>query len=220
MQGRNAPNDAQDRLGAIVHVVDDDADVRDSLRFVLEAEGFGVRTYDGARSLLEALLPPEGCLITDFQMPIIDGLQLQAELAASGTRLPVIMMTAHGEVPLAVRAMKAGAVDFLEKPFRDGQLLEAVRRALEQNRRDLDAAAQAASAAEKLALLTPREAEVLDLVVGGKTNKEVARLLGTSPRTIELHRARLFQKLEADSLPALVHLVLAARHEKGRRPSD
>ena len=143
-------------------------------------------------------------------MPGIDGLQLQSMLTENGVRLPVIIMTAHGEVPLAVRALKGGAVDFLQKPFGDEQLLDAVHRALETNRQAVEAEAATSMAAEKLALLTPREHEVLDLLVTGKSNKEIAKALGNSPRTIDVHRARVFEKLQAASLPDLVHLVLAA----------
>ena len=119
-------------------------------------------------------------------------------------------MTGHGDVPMAVRAMKAGAVDFLEKPFADTQLLSAVHRALDANRRSLQAAADCADAAKRIALLTLREHEVLTLLVDGKSSKEIAKTLGTSPRTIDVHRARVFQKLQADTLPDLVRLVLAA----------
>jgi two-component system response regulator FixJ len=194
-----------------VHVVDDDEAVRDSLRFALEQEGHAVRTYADAHALLAAELSPSGCVVTDFRMPEIDGLQLQARLAERGVRLPVIVMSAHGEVPVAVRALKAGAVDFLEKPFQDGQLAGAVQQALDTNRRALADAAATAEAARRIALLTPRERDVLELMVTGKSNKEIGRTLGTSPRTIDVHRARVFQKLAADSLPDLVHLVLAAR---------
>ena len=194
-----------------VHVVDDDEAVRDSLRFLLEREGFAVQTYGDARALLATALPPAGCVLTDFRMPEIDGLQLQAQLANRGARLPVIVMTAHGDVPVAVRALKAGAVDFLEKPFDDGELVDAVRRALDANRDALACAMAAETATQKLARLTPRELDVLDLVVAGKSNKEIGRTLGTSPRTIDVHRARVFHKLEAESLPDLVHLVLTAK---------
>ncbi len=193
-----------------VHIVDDDAAIRDSLRFLLEPEGLDVRTYDSATALMEAELSPAGCILTDVSMPGIDGLQLQRQLTARGIRLPVIVMTGHGDVPVAVRAMKAGALDFLEKPFDDVQLLDAIKRAIEDNRRMLEEETGSAEAAERLAVLTPREREVLDLLVTGKSNKEIAKVLGTSPRTIDVHRARVFQKLQADSLPELVLLVLAA----------
>jgi two-component system response regulator FixJ len=194
----------------VVHVVDDDDGVRDSLRFLLEGAGLNVATYDGAHALLAAGPGPAGCILSDFRMPGIDGLQLQSMLTENGVRLPVIIMTAHGEVPLAVRALKGGAVDFLQKPFGDEQLLDAVHRALETNRQAVEAEAATSMAAEKLALLTPREHEVLDLLVTGKSNKEIAKALGNSPRTIDVHRARVFEKLQAASLPDLVHLVLAA----------
>jgi two-component system response regulator FixJ len=193
-----------------VHVVDDDEGVRDSLRFLLEGAGLRVAIYPGGRALLAAELDPSGCVLTDFRMPDIDGLQLQSRLTERGVKLPIIIMTAHGEVPVAVRALKAGAVDFLQKPFDDAQLLDVVQRALEANRHDVVAAATTSQAAERLALLTPREHEVLDLLVTGKSNKEIAKVLGNSPRTIDVHRARVFEKLQAANLPDLVHLVLAA----------
>jgi two-component system, LuxR family, response regulator FixJ len=198
-------------MAATVLVVDDDEAVRDSLRFMLEQEGLVVRTFDSAAAVLCAELPVCGCLLTDFHMPAMDGLQLQGQLAAQGNRLPVIIMTGHGDVPVAVRAMKAGAVDFLEKPFEQAHLLDAIHRALASNQKAVEAAAGVARAAGRLALLTPREQEVLDILVAGRSTKEIARILGTSPRTIDVHRARLFQKLQADTLPELVHLVLAAR---------
>jgi two-component system response regulator FixJ len=200
-----------------VHIVDDDEAIRDSLRFLLEPEGLAVRTYASAMSLMSVELPPAGCILTDFDMPGINGLELQLQLTARGIRLPVIVMTGHGDVPVAVRAMKAGAMDFLEKPFGDGQLLDAIKRALEDNGRMIEAAVIAAGAMRRLAALTPREREVLDLLVTGKSNKEIAKVLGTSPRTIDVHRARVFQKLQADTLPDLVHLVLAARPDGAAR---
>jgi two-component system response regulator FixJ len=200
-----------------VHVVDDDEAVRDSLRFSLEQEGLAVRTYADAHALLAADLLPTGCVVTDFRMPEIDGLQLQARLAERGVRLPVIVMSAHGDIPVAVRALKAGAVDFLEKPFEDGQLAAAVRQALDANQRALAGAAASADAARRIGTLTPRERDVLELLVTGKSNKEIGRALGTSPRTIDVHRARVLQKLAADSLPDLVHLVLNARTGEAAR---
>jgi two-component system response regulator FixJ len=196
---------------AIVHVVDDDDAVRDSLRFLLEAEGFAVRTYPQADALLAAALPSSGCVLTDLQMPGLDGLGLQSRLSELGVALPLILMSAHGEIPVAVRAMRSGAVDFLEKPFGDEQVIAAVREALARNAADVQARARKALAAERIAGLTPREREVLELLVEGKSNKEIAQHLGISPRTIDVHRARVFQKLHAESLPELVQLALAAR---------
>ena len=196
---------------ATVHVVDDDSAILDSLRFMLEPAGYVVRTYENPRALLEAELPSEGCVLTDFRMPEIDGIALQERLVAAGVRLPVIVMTGGGDVSSAVRAMKAGAIDFLEKPFEDKDLFDAIKQAIDSNRRSLEAEAQATTAARQLETLTAREREVLDHVVTGKSNKEIAQILGISPRTIDVHRARIFQKLEADSLPDLVRLVMAAQ---------
>jgi two-component system response regulator FixJ len=201
-----------DQTQPTIHVVDDDEAVRDSLGFLLGTMGWRVRTYASPRALLAATLPPSGCIVSDLRMPLMDGLELQAELAGRGVRLPIILMTAHGDVPVAVRAMKAGAVDFLQKPFADTELLAAVSRALARNRDALADGDAVGAARARIAQLTPREREVLDLVVVGKTNKEVARALGTSPRTIDVHRARVLQKLGADNVTELVRLVLAAQH--------
>lgn len=202
---------------ATVHVVDDDAAVRDSLRVLLETSGFMVQTHASAAALLAAAPEPGGCVLSDVRMPEIDGLELQRRLRASGVSLPVILMTGHGDIPIAVRAMKAGAVDFLEKPFDEEQLLDAVRRALEQSRRLHESDEVATEAAGRLARLTPREREVLDLLVSGHSTKAIAKALGASPRTIEVHRARVFEKLHAESLPELVRLVLAADPEGAER---
>lgn len=193
-----------------VHVVDDDEGVRQSTQFLLQSDGFHVSTYASAEELLARDLPPAGCILTDFHMPGMDGLQLLEHLTKKGVRLPLIVMTGFGDVPAAVRAMKAGAIDFLEKPFEEEALLAALRRALEENCRALEAEEASSRAARRIATLTPREREVLDLLSQGHSNKEMGRILGTSPRTIDVHRARVFQKLGADSLPDLVRLVLAA----------
>ena len=196
---------------ATVHVVDDDSAILDSLRFLLEPAGYVVRTYESPGALLAAALPPDGCVLTDFRMPEMDGITLQERLAAASVRLPVIVMTGNGDVSSAVRAMKAGAVDFLEKPFEERELFDAIERAIDGNRRTLDAYNQATTALRHLATLTGREREVLDHIVSGKSNKEIAQILGISPRTIDVHRAHIFQKLDADSLADLVRLVVAAQ---------
>jgi two-component system response regulator FixJ len=195
---------------AAIHIVDDDPAVADSLRLLLEASGFSVQTHASAAAFMAVAAGLAGCVLTDVQMPGMDGLELQQQLNERGVRLPVIVMTGQGDIPIAVRAMKAGAVDFLEKPVDEARLLEAVGRAMEQGKRLQQAQASAAEAAARLAGLTPREREVLDLLVSGLSNKAVGNELGASPRTIEVHRARILEKLQARSLPELVRLVLAA----------
>jgi two-component system response regulator FixJ len=198
-----------------VHVVDDDPAMRDSLRLLLEASGFVVRTFDSAGALLGASPTGLGCVLTDVRMPDIDGLALLRRLREEGNSLPVIVMTGQGDIAIAVQAMKAGAVDFLEKPFEDTSLFEAIGRALEQSERLREIAATSEDAASRLAALTPREREVFDLLVSGLPNKAIANTLGASPRTIEVHRARVFEKLRANSLPDLVRLLLAAEPGSG-----
>jgi len=193
-----------------VHVVDDDAAVRDSLRVLLSSAGFPVRTYDSATAFLAAAAGLAGCVLTDVRMPQMDGLELQQRLSQRDIHLPVIVMTGQRDIPLAVRAMKAGAVDFLEKPFDEASLLDAVRRALAESKRIEETDSAAAEAIRRLAALTAREREVLQLRVTGLPTKAIANKLGASPRTVEVQRARVFEKLHAHSLPELVRLVLAA----------
>jgi two-component system response regulator FixJ len=195
-----------------VHVVDDDAAVRGSLRFLLESAGLSVTVHPSAEAFLAAAAAavPVGCVLTDLRMPGLGGLGLQAELLARGRHVPVIVMTGHGDVPTAVRALKNGAIDFLEKPFADEQLLTAVRRALAAGRALRASEEAAAAAVRRLARLTPREREVMQGLVAGRASKEIARDLGASPRTIEVHRLRVMDKLEVRSLPDLVRLVQAA----------
>jgi two-component system response regulator FixJ len=195
---------------ATVHVVDDDAAVRDSLRMLLEVSGFAVRTFASASAFLASRPTGLGCVLTDVRMPEIDGLALLRRLREQGVQLPVIVMTGQGDIAIAVQAMKAGAIDFLEKPFEDATLLEAIGKAQKQSERLQEVAEASAEAAARLAALTPREREVFDLLVTGLPNKAIANTLGASPRTIEVHRARVFEKLKANSLPDLVRLVLAA----------
>lgn len=197
-----------------VHVVDDDEGVRDSLRVLLEMAGFTVRTHANAADLLASAQETPGCVLSDVRMPGIDGLELQRRLNQNGIDLPVILMTAHGGVHAAVSGMKAGAVDFLEKPFGDDQLFSAVRRALEQSRRQQARKSAVAEASGQLAALTARERDVLDLLVAGLSSKAIARTLHISPRTVDVHRARVFEKLHAESLPALVRLAMAAKPQQ------
>ena len=198
---------------AVVHVVDDDEAVRDSLRFLLDAAGFAVRTHASAEALLSAGPAAPGCVLTDVRMPGMDGLELLQCLRAAAIASPVVVMTGHADVPMAVRALKAGALDFLEKPFSDDALVAAIRAALDESRRTAEARAQSEKASTRIAELTPREREVFDLLVEGLPTKAIANALRASPRTIEVHRARVMEKLGARSLPELVRLALAAQVE-------
>jgi two-component system response regulator FixJ len=193
-----------------VFVVDDDAGIRDSIRLLLETAGFRVKPFALAAQFLADMEPKLGCLVSDIRMPDMNGLELQEEIVRRHLGLPVIFITGHGDVPLAVRAMKAGAIDFLEKPFDDTQLIGSIKRAMEVGVKNRSRAAEAQAAAGILALLTPRERGVLDKLVMGRSNKVVAYELGISPRTVEIHRARIMDKMNASSLSDLVRVVLAA----------
>ena len=195
--------------GATVHVVDDDAGVRDSLAMLLESSALSVRTYDAAAAFLAVASGlRHGCVLTDVRMPDMDGLTLQRQLTAQDCRLPVIVMTGHGDVPIAVQALKAGATDFLEKPFNDVDLLAAVHNALQVSQRSETLAASVADLESRLASLTVREREVLERLVCGQANKAIAFDLGTSPRTVEVQRARVMEKMGARSLPELVRMTM------------
>lgn len=201
-----------------VYVVDDDEAVRDSLCLLLETAGHRVTAFESGQALLAELpLGHAGCIIADVRMPEMDGLELQQQLLARGIRLPVIIMTGHGDVPIAVRAMKAGAVDFVEKPFAEEAMLSAVRLALDQARRGRVQSGPDAGAEERFTQLTQREHEVLRAMVAGHPNKVIAHLLGISPRTVEIHRARVMEKAGARSLSHLVRLALHAGIEPEER---
>jgi two-component system response regulator FixJ len=192
-------------------IVDDDADVRDSLRALLESAGFDVRDFDSAKAVLtDGGLAQGACLIADIRMPDMDGLALQEELVHRKVGLPVIIVTGHGDVPLAVRAMRAGAVDFIEKPFDDELLLQSIKQALAVGKENRGQASLAQTAAARIALLTERERQVLECLVAGKANKVIAYELDISPRTVEIHRAHVMEKMQARSLSDVVRLALAA----------
>jgi two-component system response regulator FixJ len=195
-----------------IFIVDDDDAIRDSLQLLLESAGFkNVRPYGASRRFLESAEPEPGdCLLLDIRMPDMDGLELQLELNRRGVRLPVVIMTGHGDVPIAVRAMKAGAVEFIEKPFADELLLESVRRALALAAETSRQHEEIGATLRHLETLTAREREVLDGIVAGRPNKLIAHQLGISPRTVEIHRARVMDKMQARSLSALVRMVLGA----------
>ena len=194
-----------------VFVVDDDADVRDSLAALLTSAGLTARLFESATAFLAGYRPGEaGCLVADIRMPDMDGIALQTELTNRKAGLPVIIITGHGDVPLAVRAMKAGAIDFIEKPFDDERLLESIRRALSRAVEDRDSAEVSQTIAGRMATLTPRELEVLELLIAGHPNKVVGHQLDISPRTVEVHRGRLMDKMQARNLSDLVRMALAA----------
>jgi two-component system response regulator FixJ len=195
----------------LVHVIDDDEAVRDSLAFLLSSAKLQVRTYDSATAFLAALSgETSGCIVTDVRMPDMGGIDLLRRLSELKLALPVIVMTGHGDVQLAVQAMKIGAVDFLEKPFDDTAMLAAIRSALERGQHDAGQQANRARSIEKLAVLSNREREVLDGLVAGKPNKIIAFELGISPRTVEIYRANVMTKMEANSLSELVRMALQA----------
>jgi two-component system response regulator FixJ len=193
-----------------VFIVDDDPDIRDSLSLLLSASGYSTKAYESATAFLASDAPESvGCLIVDVQMPEMDGIALQKELVGRRSPLQVVVMTGHADIPIAVGAMKAGAVDFLEKPFDEPVLLDSVRRALDRASTAGDQAKEARGAAARLALLTERERQVLDLIVSGKANKVIAHELSISPRTVEIHRARVMEKMDAGNLADLVRKALS-----------
>jgi two-component system, LuxR family, response regulator FixJ len=196
---------------AIVHVIDDDEAVRQSLEFLLRAAGVTARTYESASAFLNALPTIEaGCIITDVRMPGISGIELLKRLGEMHVKLPVIVITGHGDVPLAVEAMKVGAADFLEKPFEDEHLLASVRSALGRSQQDAARDAKRAEVEARLATLTNREREVLEGLVAGKPNKIIAFDLAISPRTVEIYRANVMTKMAAASLSELVRMALVS----------
>ncbi len=203
--------DAAEFRSGTVYVVDDDYDVRESLCMLLRSLGMRAAAFASAGEFLGAAGPdPEGCLVADVRMPGMSGLELQQELARRGIPLPVIVITGHGDVPTAVTAMKGGAVDFLQKPFSDQALLDRVHGALRLYAAGRARRALAEELSARLAGLTPREREVLQRVAAGKPNKIIARELGLSTRTVEIHRARVMKKMRARSLADLVRMTDAA----------
>jgi two-component system response regulator FixJ len=196
-----------------IFIVDDDAAIRDSLRMMLEVAGYTVRDFASAQSFLSDADMQGGCLIVDIRMPGMGGLELQEELVRRKANIPVIVITGHGDVPLAVRAMRAGAADFVEKPFDEQRMLQSIADALEAGQRAQSRAAEAKAARDLLDLLTPREREILDQLVKGHANKVVAHQLGISPRTVEIHRASIMEKLHARNLSNVVRTALAASWE-------
>lgn len=196
----------------IVHVVDDDAAIRDSLSFLMETADIPARTYDSALALLDRVdrLEP-GCILTDVRMPEMNGLEMARRLSELGVRHPVIVMTGHADVPLAIEAMRAGVQDFIEKPFDDEALLTSIRSALAVGAEAREQEGQDSELRTRLASLSPRERQVLDGLVAGQANKVIAYDLGLSPRTVEVYRANVMTKMQARSLSELVRMSMVAQ---------
>ena len=200
-------------MDRVVHVVDDDTAVRRSLAMLLRSSGHQVETYGSAEALLEAAETARlahGCIVLDVRMPGMDGLSLMEVLSRRDIHLPVVVVTGHGDIPLAVRAMRAGALDFVEKPYAEERILEAVGSALASSREADRQRLLAVQAQAKVSALSPREREVLAALVEGKANKVIGFELGISPRTVEVHRANLMEKLGVRSLPEAVRIGLAS----------
>ncbi len=201
-----------------IFIVDDDPSVCKSTELMLESVGFNVKTFGSAQDFLKAKTHDDfGCIILDVRMPGISGLDLQEKLLSEITPLPVIFITGHGTVPMSVRAMKAGAVDFLQKPFEEQDLLDAIHRAINRQRETKSRRDETDSLQERFRALTPREHEVFSLLVTGMANKEIAYALGTCERTVKFHRANIMEKTKARSLADLVRF---AERLKNRPPTD
>jgi two-component system, LuxR family, response regulator FixJ len=199
-----------------VFIVDDDEAVRGSLRLLIKSVGLSAVALASAREFLEQYEPAQpGCLILDVRMPEMSGLELQEQLNRQGAMIPVVFITGHGDVPMAVEAMQAGAFDFLQKPFRDQDLVDCIQWALERDRGNRAVLAERSAIRARLQSLTPREREILKLVTSGKANKVMAADLGVSQRTVEIHRARVMEKMGASSIAQLVRMVI----ELGEKPA-
>ncbi len=198
----------KDQPQHIVFVVDDDESMRVALSYLFQSMNLPVKVFTSAAELLKSKLPEiVSCLVLDIRLPGVSGLEFQDVLAKAGIRIPIVFMTGHGDIPMSVRAMKAGAVDFLTKPFRDQDMLDAVTRALELDRTRREGEVAAVGLRARLELLTPRQKEVLALVTSGLMNKQIAGMLNVSEITVKIHRGQVMKKMEARSLAELVKMA-------------
>jgi RNA polymerase sigma factor (sigma-70 family) len=198
--------------GPVVFVIDDDPSVRSSLKFLISTVGLQVESFDSAESFLQRK-PLEGpsCLVLDVRLRGLSGLDFQRELAARNIRTPIVFITGHGDIPMSVRAMKGGAIEFLTKPFRDQDLLDAIRIALERDRGRREHEKEIAELRQRFESMTPREQEVISMVVSGMLNKQIAGQLGTAENTVKVHRSRAMEKMRAQSLADLVRMIEKVR---------
>lgn len=212
----NAPASSQQTVEPTVYIVDDEASVRDSLAWLLSSIRLPAACFDSAAAFIAACPPqPRGCLILDVRMPGMSGIELMDLLAAKGIALPIIFLSAHGDIPMATDAMRKGAIDFLSKPYNNEQFLSRVRQALAVSDRQWQAGTRRVELDKVFGSLTKREWQLLDLIISGSSNKEIARELDISVKTVEAHRARLTRKLEVRSLAELVQLTLEFRRVGG-----
>jgi FixJ family two-component response regulator len=192
----------------VVYVVDDDAAARAAIQSLLHSVGLGVETFGSAQEFLASRRPDApACLVLDVRLPGVSGLDFQRDLAARNVTIPIIFITGHGDIPMSVEAMKAGAMEFLTKPFRGQVLLDAIHKAIERDRAARHAESKTAELRQRLAALTPREREVMEFVISGLLNKQIAAELGASERTVKIHRGQVMRKMRADSLPDLVRMA-------------